>query len=1292
MADPKIYTVGWICAITAEYVAAQAFLDEQHASPETLPPQDKYEHNVVICVVPLGEYGTSSAAQVARDMLHSFPNVRIGLMVGIGGGAPSPQHDIRLGDVVVSTPLNGRSGVIQYDFGKMIQGQGFCPIGFLDQPPALLRAAVSGLIAQYMRKGHQLEESISHVLEKNPRLRKRYQRPDLESDRLYQSHIIHLSAGRSDCKMICGDDSTSLVSRHLRSEDEDSPAIHYGLIASANQLMKDAQIRDKLAAEMDVLCFEMEAAGLMNHFPCLVIRGICDYSDSHKNNDWQGYAAMVAAAYVKDLLCRIVPEKFEAEERILEVLTPSVNYVAQTINRTDHDTILGKLPVATEAMFDSFSDRDEVQCLQGTRTELLQQIMEWAMSPSQKKIFWLNGIAGTGKSTVSRTVAKSLMNTNHLGASFFFKRGEGDRGNAKKFFPTLTRQLILKISELRSGVQNALDQDPDIASKSLKEQFEKLLLQPLLNLNEPAGQPQNTVIVIDALDECEHDQDFRNIIPLLPLLQKAKAVRLRIFLTSRPELPVNLGFSNVADHEYQNLSFHEIPEQVTGQDIHLFLRDRLSKIRQEQSLPLDWPGDTAIQALAKISVPSFVFAATVCHFLEFNPVLRLTEILPRLGDEYKQHKTDIPALNRLLNKHSESARRQSWPRETQADTKSSMCEQSDIESIFSTDSFLSSQSSQGEITSIAISELTHLLLIDDELMLLYPMAISRVGPDRFQRNFARILRNYGRSLNGEASNELQHQAAHFVRQSARRTAAQIRLSLMRDSGELPIGKNLELDVSKSARVNAWIESQTGGRPNSDDDADPDELSAGSDSDSSESCQRTPLGTLEQVKDFMVSTKAFPSLRQEFRDWLEVKRKDRRKNVDQKIEASPAVHEDCSTSYPNIGEGYRLNDLAESEPDREADEIVVLVASNGEYLQSASGRLPSDFGCGELSYLDVRELSAGGLERFRRRLLNSVAAVGTQSQNPPGSIRLEPPPQAHLNTGLSSNLPIQNRVPHHLSSPSTQLEDTQAGSATSQNHDPQFVLLCMNTKNSTVLVHIEVSSLTNDQYFFQQMYQEYRRVREKHEFSFSMIVPLWIRNFFCAVSTRLSRLLSLSRLFHFPSILRPTLPEMRLFKIASGDFVRFSLVPIGMDHCPRWFKTREFPPKAEVQAGRYLYAPVPMEDVEFSDIPLQHLLKPGLHTDKFWITTFPKKLQDLLVRLPGNNGHRVIGWGIRMNESLNWVVILPSILIMLLAIGVGVILYAAITSDNSSAFGLGAFLMAMLTVYLTYQYFAWEDNV
>ena len=327
MSNPKDYTVGWICAISTEYVAAQAFLDEKHEGPEFVSPNDNNDytlgrvgkHNVVIAVLPDGEYGTSSAAGVARDMLHSFPNVRIGLMVGVGGGVPSRKHDIRLGDIVVSAPRDGKGGVFQYDFGKTIQDQSFQPTGFLNQPPMVLRTAVSGLKAYYESEGHRLEDAISSALEKKPRLRTKYKRPGPITDSLYQATVIHPPNGDSSCA-VCGDDPSNLILRPERTEDEDNPAIHYGLIASANQLMKDASIRDELAAERDVLCFEMEAAGLMNHFPCLVIRGICDYSDSHKNKEWQGYAAMAAAAYTKDLLYRIPPNKVEAEKKIVDTL------------------------------------------------------------------------------------------------------------------------------------------------------------------------------------------------------------------------------------------------------------------------------------------------------------------------------------------------------------------------------------------------------------------------------------------------------------------------------------------------------------------------------------------------------------------------------------------------------------------------------------------------------------------------------------------------------------------------------------------------------------------------------------------------------------------------------------------------------------------------------------------------------------------------------------------------------------------------------------------------------------
>jgi nucleoside phosphorylase len=280
---------------------------------------------VVISVLPDGEYGTASAAAVATSMLRTFSNIRICLMVGIGGGVPSKKHDIRLGDVVVSAAQNGESGVFQYDFGKTVQGQSAQYTMSLNMPPTILRTAVSEIRAKYERFGHQIADTIGRILSKpeNGRLRKKYGQPALNSDRLYRASFAHTPDEGMTCNDACGDDPSNLVPRPQRDEDDDYPVIHYGLIASGNQVMKDASIRDKLAKEKDILCFEMEAAGLMNRFPCLVIRGICDYSDSHKHKEWQGFAAMAAAAYAKDLLSFINPNKVEETEKLKVALSSS---------------------------------------------------------------------------------------------------------------------------------------------------------------------------------------------------------------------------------------------------------------------------------------------------------------------------------------------------------------------------------------------------------------------------------------------------------------------------------------------------------------------------------------------------------------------------------------------------------------------------------------------------------------------------------------------------------------------------------------------------------------------------------------------------------------------------------------------------------------------------------------------------------------------------------------------------------------------------------------------------------
>lgn len=332
MSDPQNYTVGYICALTTESVAVQAFLDERHDPVAAVSQGDNNSyalgkignHNVVIANLPHGEYGLVNATCVAKDMLHTFPNIRIGLMVGVGGGVPSPDHDVRLGDVVVGTPANGKPGVVQYDFGKAIQDHAYLETGVLNKPPAVLGTAISQLRSRYESDGHQLEEAIAHTLQHKIRLQKKYSRPPAGSDILYKPDFKHSALGK-DCSDGCGKNLLTMVPRRKRDKDagDDILTVHYGLIASGNTLMRDAQLRDTLAANRGILCFEMEAAGVVDPFPCIVIRGICDYADTHKNKTWQGYAAMAAAAYAKDLLCQIPPNKVEAERMFKDIIQDS---------------------------------------------------------------------------------------------------------------------------------------------------------------------------------------------------------------------------------------------------------------------------------------------------------------------------------------------------------------------------------------------------------------------------------------------------------------------------------------------------------------------------------------------------------------------------------------------------------------------------------------------------------------------------------------------------------------------------------------------------------------------------------------------------------------------------------------------------------------------------------------------------------------------------------------------------------------------------------------------------------
>lgn len=326
----------------------------------------------------------------------------------------------------------------------------------------------------------------------------------------------------------------------------------------------------------------------------------------------------------------------------------------QTTKKLHKKIDFGKLPVAKGASFDSHIDEHNARCLANTRVELQHQIKEWARDKNGKPIFWLNGMAGTGKSTIARTVAQFFANEGQLGASFFFKKGEGDRSNASRFFTTIAMDLMAHMPGLISSISKAIDADPTISEKALKDQFEKLILQPLLAIRQASPKGLGLVIVIDALDECEREKDIQVILQLLAQIKGLGPVSLRVFVTSRPELPIRLGFKQMTDGTYQDLILHDIPKETIEHDIALFLEHELKVISEQRSIPQDWPSKDQIQALVGMANPLFIFAAMACRYIgekRDNPKKRLEIFLQyqMTNQVSRLDRTYLPILDQLFD-------------------------------------------------------------------------------------------------------------------------------------------------------------------------------------------------------------------------------------------------------------------------------------------------------------------------------------------------------------------------------------------------------------------------------------------------------------------------------------------------------------------------------------------------------------------------------------------------------------------------------------------------------------------
>ncbi|KAJ5116730.1 hypothetical protein N7456_001078 [Penicillium angulare] len=433
------YRVGWICPLEVEQVAAMEMLDEDHELlPQPSADTNIYNlgsingHNVVIAGLP--RTGSCSAATVVSQMKMTFPNLKYVLLVGIGGGVPvsTDQGMIRLGHVVVSQSTGIHSGAIQYDRGKAKSGH-FERTGSLAPPPtALLNAAREVAVHRQRMEHDPIERNIQRI-KTSRRTLKHFEFPGTAKDHLYRSNYEHQQKGVS-----CEDGACDSEQRIKRSADGDASfvVVHRGTIASGELVIRDANKRDNLAQEYEVLCFEMEAAGALADFPCLVIRGISDYCDSHKSDIWHGYAAAAAAAYARQLFFHMAIEETQG--------------------------ILNKPPSTFELPL-KVSEINEVLKFV-SREDELGKLQEVLVGSSSRRTAVIHGLGGMGKTQL----AIAFMKRHHSNYSARIWMNAKDETTLKQSF-ALTAEWILRYHPSTKYIAGAVQsQNLDATVKAVK--------------------------------------------------------------------------------------------------------------------------------------------------------------------------------------------------------------------------------------------------------------------------------------------------------------------------------------------------------------------------------------------------------------------------------------------------------------------------------------------------------------------------------------------------------------------------------------------------------------------------------------------------------------------------------------------------------------------------------------------------------------------------------------------------------------------------------------------------------
>ncbi|KAJ4124794.1 hypothetical protein NW765_014322 [Fusarium oxysporum] len=615
MSSRDDYTVGWVCALPVEVTAAKAALDCVHNTiTQDRNPNDNnnyifgrlHGHHIVVAYPSSGVYGQASLADVVRQLHASYASIRFHFIVGIAGGVPDTGLDIRLGDVVVSKSMNGWPGVIQYDENGERIKDNYLGAKALDQPSPMLLTAMGKAETAAIFDESKMSQYISEIMHKDPIT---FVHPDPEQDLLFEKDYDHATWEQSGCRLC---DPTRIRARQSRQAH--GPIAHYGLIASCKHLMLQGAKRDRLSQAHGILCFETEARGPRHTPQYLVIRGICDYADSHRSQLWHAYAAVTAAAYAKEVLS-FVPTVYKTKPLVTSSYTEAVPVL---------DALLLTRPEV---------DRKSLTALKGRRVDgtcewLVKhpQFQEW-LTDANCQVLWISGGPGKGKTMLAIYITEVLQPlvdaANDTLLYYFCSNRDKNRNTALTIMRGILHQWIDMHPHLAKHIKNSFEGTD--TTKYTISSFTSLWRVFLALL--PQSTSSQVICVLDGLDECEKESLRQLLDAVGNHLSKAgeqPRTRLKLIILSRPQPAI---LENKLGH-FKQIQL-DSPDTQISHDVEKYIFAKVDELASEQNLSDEMVAQVQHNLLAGAD-GTFLWVAFVANELQGRSWSKIDEVLRQI--------------------------------------------------------------------------------------------------------------------------------------------------------------------------------------------------------------------------------------------------------------------------------------------------------------------------------------------------------------------------------------------------------------------------------------------------------------------------------------------------------------------------------------------------------------------------------------------------------------------------------------------------------------------------------------